>query len=261
MALSYGKRYATAARYTLLEQLKNRLAIILLVLFVPAWYYFAYIFTDSSTVAFKFRATGAVLQVGTFPIALLTLGLNAVTLIVGFMFFAATRKSMRFDHRLVLSGYRQVQLILAKMTTLVIVALVVALYASVILWLFWRPSVLPMVWLSLFLASLIYGGLGVLLGVLVRGELEGFFIIIMVSLIDTFLQNPIGNPAANKDFVVGFPAYAPTQLAVAGGFTHIIPLSDVAIALAWLVGFTLLGLLIFYLRTRAWNSAKTQKGA
>lgn len=253
MALSFSKRYLVAAHYTLLEQLKNRLALGLLLVFVPIWYWFGYLFTTDAPIAFKFRATNTMLQVDALHLTLLTLGLNSITLIVGFMFFAATRKGMRFDHRLVLSGYPQLQLILARLTALLVVSWLVALYASAILFLFWRPLVLPLVWLSFFSGTLIYGGLGILLGVLVRGELEGFFVIIMVSLIDTFIQNPIGNPAANKDFVMGFPAFAPTQLAVAGGFTHVLPWVNILISLAWIAGFTLLGLLIFYVKTRAWG--------
>ncbi|MCX4236991.1 hypothetical protein ACH4Y0_31910 [Streptomyces sp. NPDC020707] len=37
------------------------------------------------------------------------------------------------------------------------------------------------------------GGIGLLLSSLVRGELEGFFLIIMLSLVDTGLQNPVFN--------------------------------------------------------------------
>ncbi|HLJ32677.1 MAG TPA: hypothetical protein VKU38_03455, partial [Ktedonobacteraceae bacterium] len=239
MVLSSGKRYGVATHYTLLEQVKNRLALGLLLVFVPLWYWFGYLFTTNDPIGFRFRATNTFLQVSSLHITLLTLGLNAITLIVGFMFFAATRKNMRFDHRLVLSGYPQLQLILARLTALLVVSCLIALYACAILLIFWRPVVLPVVWLSFFLGTLIYGGLGILLGVLVRGELEGFFVIIMVSLIDTFIQNPIGNPAANKDFVMGFPAFAPTQLAVAGGFTHVMPWLYILISLAWLVSFTL----------------------
>ena len=36
------------------------------------------------------------------------------------------------------------------------------------------------------------------LGVVVRGDLEGFFLIIMISLLDTFLENPVDNPLGNK---------------------------------------------------------------
>ncbi|HXZ03944.1 MAG TPA: hypothetical protein VEH81_03875 [Ktedonobacteraceae bacterium] len=92
-----------------------------------------------------------------------------------------------------------------------------------------------------------------LLGVLLRGELEGFFVIIMFSLIDTFTQNPVGNPAANQNFIVGFPSFAPTQISVAGGFTHLLPWSFVLLSLAWLATFVLLGLAIFWWKTRAWS--------
>ncbi|MGE5285905.1 MAG: hypothetical protein ACM3ML_01625 [Micromonosporaceae bacterium] len=65
---------------------------------------------------------------------------------------------------------------------------------------FWRPS--PAGWLAITagyaVMAVTYGALGLLLGVLVRGDLEGFFLIIMGGLMDTFLQNPLGNPLANN---------------------------------------------------------------
>lgn len=253
MRHSIGQRYLTAARYALLEQVRNRFALVLLLLFIPAWYYFGLLFTTDAPIAFKFRVTDVFLQVSTRQLTFVSLGLNAITLIAGFMLFTATRKATRFDHRLVLNGYPQPLLILAKLTSLVAVAAAVSLYASAILSAYWRPHSLPLVWLGFFCAALCYGGLGLLLGVLVRGELEGFFLIIMLSLIDTFIQNPLGNPAANQEIVKGFPTFAPMQVAVAGGFTAVTPWLYVLIALAWLAGFALLGLLIFWWKTRAWS--------
>ncbi|HEY6406676.1 MAG TPA: hypothetical protein VIY29_04320, partial [Ktedonobacteraceae bacterium] len=101
-----------------------------------------------------------------------------------------------------------------------------------------------------------YGGFGLLLGVLLRGELEGFFLIIMVSLIDTFTQNPVGyssDPSTNQNYIVWFPSFAPTQISVAGGFTHLVPWSYVLLSLAWFGAFALLGLAIFWWKTRAWR--------
>jgi len=197
--------------------------------------------------------SGVFLQVSTRDVTYLTLGFNAITMIVGFILFTSTRKNTPFDHRLVLNGYPQSIVILAKLTGLLVVATVVSLYASVTLFAFWHPVSLPVVWLSFFCAALSYGGLGLLLGVLVRGELEGFFFIIMLSLIDTFVQNPLGNPVANQEIVKAFPAFAPTQIAVAGGFTHLMPWLYVLYTLAWLAGFALLGLAIFTWKTRAWS--------
>lgn len=102
-------------------------------------------------------------------------------------------------------------------------------------------------------AALIYGALGLLLGTLISSELAGFFLIIMVSLMDTVLQAPVENPLANKDFLAAFPTYGPMQVAVSGGFGHGIPAGGVALSLAWFVGFALVGPLIFWRRTRAWN--------
>ncbi len=52
------------------------------------------------------------------------------------------------------------------------------------------------------------------------------------------------------------------QVAVSGGFGHGVPGGGVLIALAWFVGFALVGLLIFWWRTHAWNShGRSQQGA
>jgi len=246
-------RYLTAARYALLAQARNRLAIILLIVFVPLWYAIGYAIATNEAIAFRFRVTGVFLQVNSRHLILITQGLTAITLIVGFMLFVATRKNTAFDHRLVLCGYPQVTLILAKLTVLVVVAMLVASYASAVLLLFWRPDTLLLVWLGFFGAALTYGGMGLLLGVLVRGELEGFFVIIMVSLIDTEIQNPLGNPTANTSVVAALPAHDPMQIAVAGGFTQVIPWRYFLLPVGWVALFVILGLVIFNWKTRAWN--------
>jgi ABC-2 type transport system permease protein len=257
MSTSLGRRYLTATRYALLEQLRNAVAIGLLIVFVPVWYYLGDLFTTSDELAdFKFRPTGTFLHVSAHNLTLVTLGLNAMTIIVGFMLFSATRRDTAFDRRLTLSGYPQTLLILAKLTTLVLIAAMVSFYTSAVLYVYWRPGhpiAMPLIWLGFFCAALSYGALGLLLGVVARNELVGFFVVIMLSLIDTGIQNPLGNPAANQDIVKEFPSYAPTQIAVAGGFTHASPGSYVVVSLAWPLAFALLGLAIFWWTTRAWG--------
>ena len=96
-----------------------------------------------------------------------------------------------------------------------------------------------------------YGAFGLLLGVLVHSELAGVFLIIMGSMLDTFFQNPVDNPIANQPFLRFLPSYAPTQVYVAGGFTTLVPGRMVLLALAWFSSFALLGLTIFWWKTRA----------
>ena len=247
---SPGGRYLTAVRYLLIEQARNRLAIVLLIAFVPIWYLLVSSIIPGDSVDFRFRVTGNFIRVDGRELSLLTTGLNALTLIVGFVIFTSTRRGMRFDHRLVLSGYPQWIVVLAKVTSLAVVAILVSLYTSGILLLFWKPQSLVLVAVSYAGAALAYGSLGLFLGVLLRGELEGFFLVIMVSLIDTFIQNPIGNPAANKDFVELLPTFASTQLYVTGGFSDLVPWRFIALMFVWPVALALFGLLIFWLRTR-----------
>jgi hypothetical protein len=244
------RQFRTAVRFLLVEQSRNRTALLLLAGFVPLWYGLMLLVVPHDPVDFRFRVTGAFLHVDGRHLSLLTAGLNAIALVVGFVLFSSTRRGLRFDHRLVLSGYPRPVLMLAKLTALVVVALAVALYAVAMLFVVWRPPAPLLVLAGFASAALAYGAFGLLLGVVVRGELEGFFLVIMVSLMDTFLQNPIGNPVANKHVLTFFPSFAPTQLAVAGGFTDRFPGRELLLALAWTAGFALLGLAGFYRRTR-----------
>ena len=89
-----------------------------------------------------------------------------------------------------------------------------------------------------------------LVGVAARGDLEGFFLIIMLSLVDTFLQNPIGNPAANRAVVEYFPSYLPMQIVAGGAIADRVAWWQFWGSLGWAAGLGILGLLGFWHRTR-----------
>jgi hypothetical protein len=238
----------TALRYSLAGQARNRLAGILLVAFVPVWYLLIGSMIPHAGVAFRVRATGATLVVDGHDLTLVTAGLSAITLITGFVAFAAARRGLPLDRRLVLAGYRPGALIAAKTSTGLAVAAAVGTYATVILLAFWRPAGLWAIAAAFILAAATYAALGLLIGVLVRGDLEGFFLIIMIAMLDTFLENPVDNPLANKPVLVFFPSYAPTQFAATGAFHHQALPGMLALSLAWTAALTLLGLVVLRLR-------------
>ena len=209
---------------------------------MPVWDWLFGILIPPGPVAFNLQSSHAFLQVDGRDLTVLTSGFNAITLIVAFMIFAAARRDGAFDRRLVLAGLPRPVAVAAKAAAIVVVAALVSLYAALVLEAFWRPVAFGAVWLGYLLDALTYGALGLLLGVLVSSELAGFFLIIMVSLIDTTLQAPIENPLANKDFLAGFPSYGPMQVAVSGGFGHGVPGGGIVLALLWFVGFLVAGL-------------------
>jgi len=185
-------------------------------------------------------------------LTLISTGLNSVTLIAGFVVFDAVRKAVAFDRRLVFAGYRQATLIGAKSLAIAAVATAIALYTALAILVFWRPGAGG--WCAVLagfaVIALTYGALGLLLGVLVKRDVEGFFLIIMGGLMDTFLQNPLGNPLANKPILEWFPSFGPMQFAVGGAFGDAVLWGHLALGLSWAAGFGMIGLAVFRVRTR-----------
>jgi ABC-2 type transport system permease protein len=160
---------------------------------------------------------------------------------------SSPRRALPFDRRLILSGYRPGALIAAKTTAALAVAAAVGAYAALVILAFWRPAGLWAIALAFIMATATYAALGLLIGVLVRGDLEGFFLIIMLAMLDTFLENPVDNPLANKPILEFFPSYGPTQFAAAGTY-HQVLAGMAGVSLAWTAAFALLGLAVLRLR-------------
>ncbi len=243
-------QFLTALRLSLVEQKHNRFAMLLLLLYLPTWYGIIYSLTEHASVGFKLRAFHVFVASSQQDLGLLTGMLNATTLIMGFVGLSVVRRSAAVDQRLVLCGHSRGALILGRLVALALASVLVALYAVGVLALFSAPRHFEVVAAGTFGAVLAYDAIGVLVGIITAGDLEGFFLIIMLSIVDTFLQNPSGSPAANKDVVEFFPSYLPMQIAVGGALTNHVAWWQFWASLLWSAGFGMLGLWGFWYRTR-----------
>jgi ABC-2 type transport system permease protein len=245
------RQLPTALGFELRNQIRNRMAWTLLGLFIPAWYLFMLLVVSHKPLHFKLFSTGTILRADGRELSLITAGMNSLTLIVGFAVFVAVRRGLPLDRRLVFAGYRQSILVAAKSLATVLVAGTVAIYAAIVLLLFWQPS--PAAWAAVLLSFAVmateYGALGMLVGVLVKGDLEGFFLIIMGGLIDTFLQNPVGNPVANRPALEYFPSFGPMQFSCGVAFGDSALWAELALGIIWAAAFLALALLVFQRRT------------
>ena len=85
------RQLETAICLTLAAQVRNRLAWVLLVAFVPVWYLLIGSMISHVSIGFRLRATSADIVVDGHNLTLVTAGLNAITLITGFVVFAVRR--------------------------------------------------------------------------------------------------------------------------------------------------------------------------
>lgn len=243
-------RYTTATRYALVEHLRNRLALLLVVFFIPVWITLVYLVIADADVPFLLRATDETLVVDGNHVSKISGAANAVTLIVGFMMFVVTFRSAEFDERLAVAGYPRAHLLAAKLTALLAASALVCAYAVAVIHLYWSPERPVVLWLSLLGAALAFGGIGVMLASVLRGELEGMFCIIMLSIIDMGLQNPVSNPASDSGVMVFLPTYGTMQTAVAAGFGGTLPAAHLLLGPLWFGGAVLVAAVAFRLRTR-----------
>nr|WP_215457902.1 MULTISPECIES: ABC transporter permease [unclassified Streptomyces] len=241
----------TATRYALVEHARNRFAMVLIAAFLPVWTCLAYAAIPDSPARIQLRATGELLAPRGNEITAISGALNAVTLITGFLMFAATFTSSGFDRRLAMAGYPRVQLVAAKVGALALASALIATYATAVTCLTWTPRQPLLLAVAFFSAGLTYGVLGVGFGALLRREVEGMFAIVMTSIVDLLLQNPITSSGAGSSITRFLPSYGAMQAATAAGFSDAATPRYVLWQLAWFSGAALLGLLAFHRRTRS----------
>ncbi|WP_069169257.1 hypothetical protein [Streptomyces griseus] len=242
--------FTTASRYALVGHTRNRFAMLLVVVYIPLWIALACMTIPGGPAPFRLRATGEILSPPGNHLTQITGALNAVTLIAGFMMFVATFTGGAFDRRLTMAGYPRYHLVLAKLSALTLVCAAVAVYATAAVGLAW-PTRQPLVLTAaLFFAAMTYGALGVVLGSVLRREVEGMFAILMISILDSALQNPLSSSGSDSALVCFLPTYGAVQASMSAAFSGASAAQGLAIQSLWLVGTASAGFLVFRRRTR-----------
>jgi hypothetical protein len=249
--------FTVALGFTLMGHLRNRLAMGMTAFFVPTWIYLVRVTAVNKDISFHSSALGIEVTASMNSTIQVCSALHAVIVIAGFMMFMATFSSRDMDLRLVLAGYPRLQLLAAKVVALLIITALLTCYCVLLLALSWPLTQPWAVAAAVASATLAYGGLGIMAGFLLRGELEGFFVVVMTTLIDVGMQSPVSNPAGDQTGLGILPLYGPAQAALAASFTHTSSLTCAARALPWFAATGVMALLIFCVRTRHYGRTLT----
>ena len=123
--------------------LRSRLVLLLLFI-IPTLFYALIILTTKTDniIAFKLASieSDAFVEVSQRYEALIFIGLTAVGLLTSFLALNLIQKHAPVNRRLVLCGYRPSELIISKLTVLLCVIVVIAVYVAAMLPLFFQPN-------------------------------------------------------------------------------------------------------------------------
>ena len=140
-------------------------------------------------------------------------GLWAAAILTGVASFFLAVATSRVDARLVLAGLNAKAVAGAHGLVTVTIALLTTAVSLVILLLTQEVAGIEALFAAIFLAAMIYGSIGSLLSVYVRGDLEGSFVIILVFMLDAFVGGPL---ASGQGLLTDlFPVHFPSEIAVA----------------------------------------------
>lgn len=244
------RAYRIAARCNLAELAKNTLAALLLAVLIPLWILAAPHIFAPAPLTFRLRATGRTLTASTDHVGMVHGCLGVVMLLMAFLTFSAARQAGPFDRRLTAAGYPRTPLLLAKATSLALVAVYTTVWTLAV----WSPRHPAFLWLGLFTACLVYGALGLVLALFLPGELEGMVVIFVTSNLDLLPQSPLVNPDPHGFLGPLLPMYGSMQTCLAAGLAPTTPLRPVAASLAWTGALTFIALLAFCISTASSSS-------
>lgn len=150
------------------------------------------------------------------------------------------------DRRLVLSGYRAWEILIARFLILMLIAVPVSLLPVGIIGIFSAisPPALGLVWLGSFLAAGIGTGIGLIIGSILPRQLEGT--ILLIGIIGVEISIPLSVGLRHY-----LPLFGPQALFLAGRFTEEpIILVHVLRSFGWMAGLSAVAIVLWTWRVR-----------
>lgn len=131
-----------------------------------------------------------------------------LTGIMGFFMMTGAREA---DRRLVRSGYATVSVVLLRFSAIALLGALVTLASFAVLLTQVTPTDSLQTLIVIYLGALTYGAVGILIGSLIPGELEGSFALLFFFVMDVFIGSPLFGGADEFPFGL-LPTYFPTKV-------------------------------------------------
>jgi hypothetical protein len=239
--------------YTLLlifkENFRNRITLLLLLL-IPATFYLIALYTITG-IPMLIRIASApnepVILVKPKDLGLIYIGLAATGFLAAFMALNIMQRNTLATKRLILCGYKTPEVSLAKFFLVISIVIVIGIYTAAMGLLLIEPKHISGVIAGYILCGYVYGSFGLLMGAILKRELEGILFIVLLANLDIgWLQNPIFYAASQNKFIIKLlPGFNPSQVSIISAFTDYPVNSAILYSLLYGSVFLILSMIIF----------------
>ena len=235
----------------ILKMLIRRRIVLLLFAIVPVAFFLVVEYTTPERVIpFRLASLDEVvfLEISQKATSFIFLAVACAGFLVSFLGLNLVQKNKGIYHRLIICGYHPSAVLFSNLVALLIAISGIAIYIGLLSTIFFPVKHLHLFVFGLMLIGLVYGCYGLLVGSIIKGELEGILFIVLLANIDAgWLQNPLFYAGAtNKTVITYLPAYYPSQTTIIAAFTDYSALSPVLYSLLYGLLFLLMAMILFF---------------
>ena len=247
-------RIITGLSLILRMLVRQRIVLILLIV-IPAVFLSLVEFTTSERMLPFLLASldeEVFIEISEKGISFIFFAVASAGFLVSFLALNLIQKNKEVNRRLIICGYHPIELLISILLSLIFMIVLIAIYVGLLTNFFFSIDHLPMFLFCLVLIGFVYGCYGITVGSLIKGELEGILLIVLLVNIDAgWLQNPLFYAEAQNQAIIRFlPAYFPSQTAIIAAFTDY-PSSNASLySLLYGSVFFTLSILIFFKKMR-----------
>jgi len=239
----------------ILRMLVRQKIVIILLLIIPAFFLTIVEFTTSDRMLpFQLASLNddVFINISEKGISFIFFAVASSGFLVSFLALNLIQKNNTVNRRLIICGYHPIELLISILLALFLVVALIAIYVGILTNAFYTIDNLGRFILSLVLIGFVYGSYGLAIGSLVKAELEGILLIVLLVNIDVgWLQNPLFYAEAQNQIIIKFlPAYFPSQTAIITAVTDYSAVNAIGNGIVYGLGFLIFSMVIFFFKMR-----------
>jgi len=239
----------------ILRMLFRQKIVIVLLLLIPAFFLTMVEFTTSDRIIpFQLASEGdnVFVHISEKAISFIFFAVASSGFLVSFLALNLVQKNNEVNRRLIVCGYHPIELLISILLALFLVIVMIAAYTGILTNAYYTIDHLGKFILGLALIGFVYGSYGLVIGSLIKAELEGILLIVLLVNIDVgWLQNPLFYAEAQNQVVIKFlPAYFPSQTAIISAVTDFSATVATVNSVVYGSGFLVISMLIFFYKMR-----------